>query len=64
MKDTVAKRIYRCKCSCIMEDYVWESEIRTHKVACFKCGNTLSFDHIKVEKVVHITSIRTPTKNR
>jgi hypothetical protein len=24
----------------------------------------LSFDHIKVEKVVHITSIRTPTKNR
>ena len=64
MKDTVAKRTYRCKCGTNTEDYVWESSIREHTIKCTKCESVLSFDHIKVEKVLHITSIRTPTKNR
>ena len=64
MKDTVAKRTYRCKCGVSTEDHVWSSSIMEHTIKCTKCESVLSFDHIKVEKVVHITSIRTPTKNR
>jgi hypothetical protein len=28
MKDTVSKRLYKCKCGVISEEYVWSSEIR------------------------------------
>lgn len=62
MKDTYGKRQYTCKCGCIMEDYVWKSELPIHSVACFKCGTKLGVDNLK--KATSIISIRTPTKNR
>ena len=64
MKDTYCKKIYKCKCGTLNEEFVWNSQIREIQVECKKCGNWLGFDNIKVDKVVHITSIRTPTKNR
>jgi hypothetical protein len=64
MKDTCAKRNYKCKCGVVQEEYVWSSEIREVQFECRKCGNWLGFNNIKVDKVVSIVSIRTPTKNR
>ena len=64
MKDTVCKRLYKCKCGVIREEYVWSSEIRKKEFECENCGNWLGFNNIKVDKVVSIVSIRTPTKNR
>ena len=64
MKDTVAKRLYKCKCGFIAEEYVWSSEIREKEFECEKCGKALGFNNIKIDKVVSIVSIRTPTKNR
>ena len=64
MKDTIAKRLYKCKCGVVQEEYVWSSEIREKEFECGKCGKVLVFNNIKVDKVVSIVSIRTPTKNR
>ncbi len=64
MKDTCAKRNYKCKCGFIQEDYVWDSSIMEHTIKCTKCSKSLGFNNIKVEKVTSIISIRTPTKNR
>jgi hypothetical protein len=64
MRDTFGKKEYTCKCGCIMEDYVWLSEIKKHRLACFKCGNTLGYGELSQKKVTSIISIRTPTKNR
>ena len=64
MKDTVAKRLYKCKCGVIREEYVWSSEIREKEFECGECGKALGFNNIKIDKVVSIVSIRTPTKNR
>jgi transcription initiation factor IIE alpha subunit len=64
MKDTVSKRLYKCKCGVIREEYVWSSEIREKEFECEKCGKALGFNNIKIDKVVSIVSIRTPTKNR
>jgi DNA-directed RNA polymerase subunit RPC12/RpoP len=64
MKDTIAKRLYKCKCGVIAEEYVWSSEIREKEIECTKCGMILGFNNIKIDKVVSIVSIRTPTKNR
>ena len=64
MKDTIAKRLYKCKCGVIAEEYVWSSEIRGKEFECGKCGKLLGFNNIKIDKVVSIVSIRTPTKNR
>jgi hypothetical protein len=64
MKDTFCKREYKCKCGCIMEDYVWKSQIQTHKVACFQCAKSLGFKDLNKKEVPQTASIRTPTKNR
>jgi len=64
MKDTFSKRFYKCKCGCIMEDYVWQSLLEVHKVACFKCGKTLTVKELKVNQKTQLPSIRTDTKNR
>ena len=64
MKDTFGKRTYTCKCGRLTEDYVWQSELNKHKVACFKCGKELTIDNLKVAQAVQTASIRTPTKNR
>ena len=64
MKDTIQKRIYKCKCGTTLEEYVWSSEIREKQFNCTKCGVILGFNNIKIDKVVSIVSIRTPTKNR
>ena len=47
-----------------MEDYVWKSQIQTHKVACFKCAKSLGFKDLNKKEVPQTASIRTPTKNR
>ena len=64
MKDTIQKRIYKCKCGTTLEEYVWSSEIREKEIECTKCGMILGFNNIKIDKVVSFVSIRTPTKNR
>jgi len=64
MKDTFAKREYKCKCGRITEDYVWQSFLEFHKVACFKCGKELSIESLKVKEKTQLPSIRTDTKNR
>ena len=64
MKDTIQKRIYKCKCGTTLEEYVWSSEIREKQFKCTKCKSDLGFNQVKVDKVVSIASIRTPTKNR
>ena len=64
MKDTYGKRTYKCKCGTLAEEFVWDSEIREKEFECGKCGKSLGFNNIKVDKVVSIISIRTPTKNR
>jgi len=64
MKDTFGKKEYQCKCGLVQEEYVWNSQIREVQYECRKCGNWLGFNNIKVDKVVSIVSIRTPTKNR
>ena len=64
MKDTYGKRLYKCKCGAINEDFVWQNDINKHKFKCVKCNKTLGFeDLLKVEKV-QLPSIRTDTKNR
>lgn len=62
MKDTYCKRTYKCKCG-IVEEFVWESELKTFKFTC-NCGNKLGFENIKKVEVPQMASIRTPTKNR
>ena len=47
-----------------MEDYVWQSLLEVHKVACFKCGKTLTVKELKVNQKTQLPSIRTDTKNR
>lgn len=60
MKDTYGKREYKCKCG-IVEDYVWQSQLKKHKV---KCCKTLGFEDLLKTEKVQLHSIRTDTKNR
>ena len=64
MKDTIAKRIYKCKCGTSLEDYVWSSKLKEHTFECSKCGKVVGYDNLHVNKVVQSAAIRTPTKNR
>ena len=47
-----------------MEDYVWNSELSKHSLACFKCGTKLGVDNLKKKEAAQSAAIRTPTKNR
>lgn len=62
MKDTYAKREYKCKCNTISEYYVWQSLIEVTKVKCKNCGKYLDTKNLKVK--AQLPSIRTQTKNR
>lgn len=62
MRDTYAKREYKCKCGIVTTDYVWQSLLEFHKINCSKCGKELGIKNI-AEKV-QLPSIRTDTKNR
>lgn len=62
MKDTFAKREYKCKCGRITTDFTWQSLLEKNVVNCFKCGNQLTIKNIPSKVQVH--SIRTDTKNR
>lgn len=64
MPNKLARREYRCKCKQIVEDYVWESELKGHTIGCTMCSNMLSYANLKVKKAIQMASIRTPTKNR
>lgn len=60
MKDSYGKRLYKCKCG-VVEDYVWQSQLKKHKV---KCCKTLGYDDLLKAEKVQAPSIRTDTKNR
>ena len=62
MKDTFAKRVYKCKCGQTQDSYAWQSELNKHKFKCNKCGINVTFKELNVKQ--YVTSIRTPTKNR
>jgi len=64
MKDTIQKRIYKCKCGTASEDYVWSSSIKEHTFNCNSCNKPLVYDNLYVKKPTQLTAIRTPTKNR
>jgi len=64
MKDTIQKRLYKCKCGITSEDYVWSSSIKEHTFECSKCNKPLGYDNLYVQKPNQVTAIRTPTKNR
>ena len=64
MKDTYAKREYKCKCGRITTDFTWQSLLEKNVVNCFKCGKELDFKNLKTKEVPQAASIRTPTKNR
>ena len=64
MKDTIQKRIYKCKCGTTLEEYVWSSSIKEHTNCCIKCNKAITCDNLVVNKVAQSAAIRTPTKNR
>lgn len=64
MKNTCAKRKYKCKCGAINECYVWQNDLNTHSFCCNKCDNKLNKDNLIKEVKPQLTSIRTDTKNR
>jgi len=64
MKDTFAKREYKCQCKRITTDYVWESQLPKHEVKCYQCAKLLGFKDLNKKEVPQTASIRTPTKNR
>jgi len=64
MRDTFSKRLYKCRCGTINENFVWQSDIKNNSFKCIKCNKPLCFKNLlKVEKV-QLPSIRTDTKNR
>ena len=64
MKNTCAKRKYKCKCGTINECYVWQSDLEKHDFGCKKCNKLIVYDQIIKEVKPQLTSIRTDTKNR
>lgn len=64
MKNTCAKRKYKCKCGTITECYVWQSDLEKHNLKCNKCSELIGYDHMVKEVKPQLTSIRTDTKNR
>jgi hypothetical protein len=64
MKDTYGKRLYKCKCGSLQEQYVWETELNKHRFKCSECKKSLSIEDLNKQTKVEATSIRTPTRNR
>jgi hypothetical protein len=64
MKNTICKRLYKCKCGTLNECYVWETELQKHKLKCNNCAKILTIKELNVKVKEYLTSIRTPTKNR
>lgn len=64
MKNTCSKRSYKCECGTINECYVWESDLKEHKLKCNNCEKPLGYVQLNIKKTGQLISIRTPTKNR
>ena len=64
MKNTCAKRKYKCKCGTINECYVWQSDLQKHYLKCNKCSELIGYENILKEVKPQLHSIRTDTKNR
>lgn len=64
MKDTFGKKVYKCSCGAVAEEFVWDSEIQKYKFSCFKCAKEIGFEQLNVQKAPESAAIRTPTKNR
>lgn len=64
MKDTFGKKVYKCFCGTVAEEFVWDSEIKKYKFNCAKCSKELGYEQLDVKKKTEAAAIRTPTKNR
>lgn len=64
MKDTFGKRVYKCECGALAEEFVWDSEIKKYKFSCAKCSKELGHEQIQAKQAAEAPAIRTPTKNR
>ena len=58
------QRNYKCKCGINYKRYVWESDIIRYKFKCLECKAIIGRTKLVIDKLISITSIRTPTKNR
>lgn len=58
------KHKYRCKCGKEYNEYVWDTDIKKHKFKCIECKAIIGRTKLVIDKLISITSIRTPTKNR
>jgi hypothetical protein len=64
MKDNYSKRIYKCKCNNIQEEYVWKSKLAESEFNCNLCSSILNYSNLEKKEVNQSAAIRTPTKNR
>lgn len=64
MKDKYGKRIYKCKCGNVQEEYVWQNELVLGKFKCKSCSGVLNYNNLQKNEVNKSAAIRTPTKNR
>lgn len=64
MKDTFGKKVYKCECGALAEEFVWDSEIQKYKFSCSFCSKELGYEQLEVKKAPEAAAIRTPTKNR
>lgn len=64
MKDNFSKRIYKCKCGNVQEEYAWQSQLKLGKFKCNSCSCKLDYGNLQKKEVNKSAAIRTPTKNR
>ncbi len=64
MKDNYSKRIYKCKCGNVQEEYAWQNELKLGKFKCNSCSGKLDYSNLQKKEVNKSAAIRTPTKNR
>lgn len=64
MKDNYSKRIYKCKCGNVQEEYAWQNELVLGKFKCNSCSGILNYSNLQKKEVNKSAAIRTPTKNR
>ncbi len=64
MKDTFSKKVYKCFCGAIAEEFVWDSQLKEHEFECPSCSHGIAYPQLDVKKKVESAAIRTPTKNR
>ena len=64
MRNTLSKRIYKCKCGNVQEEFAWDNELVLGKFKCKSCSRILNYGNLQKKEVPQSAAIRTPTKNR